>query len=102
MVPQRQMPSSKSQDPRKSQLPNPKELALERGNPLGFGAWIFVGIWSLDLIWDLELGTWDLSQSTFKCNSRSCLRLTVEGAPAIRSTACAVFGNAITSRIDGS
>jgi len=34
--------------------------------------------------------------------SRSCLASTGVGAVDMRSTACAVFGNAMTSRIDGS
>ena len=38
----------------------------------------------------------------FILSSRNCFSFTVDGAPAIRSCAWAVFGNAITSRIDGS
>src|SRR6185312_11333668 len=38
----------------------------------------------------------------FKCSSRNCFGSTVEGDPAMRSTALAVFGKAITSRIDDS
>src|SRR5579862_2541048 len=38
--------------------------------------------------------------STRTCSSLSCFASTVDGAPAMRSTACAVLGNAITSRID--
>src|SRR6185312_6387639 len=38
----------------------------------------------------------------FKCSSRNCFGSTVEGDPAMRSTALAVLGNAITSRIDDS
>src|SRR4029079_13627968 len=40
--------------------------------------------------------------ATLMCKSLSCLGLTLDGAPAIKSTACAVLGNAMTSRIDGS
>src|ERR1035437_3601660 len=38
----------------------------------------------------------------FKCSSVSCRASTGDGAPAIRSTALEVLGNAITSRIDDS
>src|SRR5690606_23746799 len=40
--------------------------------------------------------------SVRRCSSFSWRGSTVDGAPAIRSTAAAVFGNAMTSRIDGS
>ena len=36
----------------------------------------------------------------FSLSSRSCLSSTGDGAPDMRSTACAVFGNAMTSRIE--
>jgi len=42
--------------------------------------------------------TWNPRQR--KCNSFSCFALTLDGASAMRSTACAVFGNAMTSRIE--